>query len=279
MNNLKFLFYGFGRKRLVTTIYLIQLTLAVTIGLQVYQVIDASIGHSVSLEGIRLGNAHMVINDLLNVHGASLSPLIGQVRWLILTYLLLAAFIHAGMWYTVIHRNERSGFWIGGSIYFGRCVLIGIIFLVLLLILSAIIWLPFLSKFGYWMEHLMSEAPLVWGIGALLFLWSVVCVHLFVASCYSRIYLIRDKMSVFRSVLKGIKTSVKKTIFLLPALMLVLFVLIVLYALHSFIDDWRILSSSIGIIVLFIIQQIIIWIKISLRLSTYHYLLTKAEGV
>ena len=106
---------GLAHKRLVSLIYVIQLVFAITIGLQVYQVMDASIGRSLSLEGLRLGNAHMVINDLLNVHGASLSPLVGQIRWMIIIYLVVASFVHAGSWYLLINKDNIYGFWYGGA--------------------------------------------------------------------------------------------------------------------------------------------------------------------
>jgi len=89
---------AWGRKRLVSLVYVVQLALALTIGLQVYQVFEASIGDSLALEGLKSGYAHTVINDLLNIHGPSLSPLLGQVRWLILLYLIISAFLSAGIW-------------------------------------------------------------------------------------------------------------------------------------------------------------------------------------
>lgn len=277
--NINFLKYGFNSSKLTTTVYLIQLVLAVTIGLQVYQVIDASIGHSVSLEGLKSGNAHMVVNDLLNVHGASLSPLIGQVRWLILVYLIMAAFIHAGIWTAIIYRDQPYSFWTGGARYFLKCFSMGLLYMLLLLVISIVIWLPFLARFGYWMEHLASEAPLLWGIIGLGVLWSICCIFLFTGSAYGRILIIRDHFPVFKAFKKGLMISLKKTFSLLPALFVVFILLAILYLMHGFVDDAPILSTTLGIFLLFGVQQAIVWVKIALRISTYRYLLDKAPEI
>lgn len=276
MKILKLLSAGFKSKRLITTIYLIQFVLAVTIGLQVYQVLNASIGHSVSLEGLKLGNAHMVVNDLLNVHGASLSPLLGQVRWLVIVYLLIAAFVHSGIWYSLITKTDQTSFWTGGAIYFGRSLIIGLVIMVLFLLMSAILWLPYFSKIQFWMEHLSSEAPILWGGIGLFVLWCILSVFFFVASSYSKIYLIRDGKSVFSSIKNGILRSVRKTFSLFPFLFIIFIILVGLYFGLSLVDDWPLFSTSAGIFILFLLQQCIIWVKIGLRISSYDYLLNRS---
>ncbi|NND35321.1 MAG: hypothetical protein HKN76_22220 [Saprospiraceae bacterium] len=188
----------------------------------------------------------------------------------------MAAFIHAGIWTAIIYREERYSFFAGGAKYFLKCLSLGVLNMLLLLVISAIIWLPFLSRFGYWMEHLPSEAPLLWGIIGLGILWSIACIFLFIGSAYGRILIIRDQLSVFKGFKKGLVFSVKKTFKLMPALFVVFLLLAFLYLMHGFVDDSPILSTTIGIFLLFGVQQAIVWVKIALRISTYKYLLDKA---
>jgi len=268
---------GFRRRRLITTIYLIQLVLAITVGLQVYQVLNASIGHSMSLEGLNLGNTHMVINDLLNVHGASLSPILGQVRWLIVVYLVVAAFIHAGVWYHLIRQSDKVGFWVGGATYFAKSLGVSTIMMILFLIISGLLWGPYLGNIQPWMEAWPSEAPILW-IGIFIFIvWSLFAVYFFVASSFSKIFLIRDDFGIWKATKSGLFLSMKRSPRLLPVLLIFLLVLVVIYLSHSLVDDWRLMSSTIGVIVLFFIQQLIVWVKIGLRVSTYSYLLRHSK--
>ena len=263
---------GFSKPRLITIVYMIQLILAMTIGLQVYQVIGASIGNSLSLEGLKLVDAHMVINDLLNTHGASLSPLLGQVRWMVIVYLIVAAFVHGGIWYSLIKEYNKTSVWIGGSTYFLKMLVIGIIMSLIFIIWSGLLWGPYLSKIRYWMEHLPSEEPILWGGIAITVLWSFGSIFIFVASCSCKILVIRDQKKVATAIFQGIKASFRKTWKLLPVLFVFFLVLALLYLVHSFVDDWSFLSTTIGVLILFLIQQLIVWIKIGLRISTFQYL-------
>ncbi len=263
---------GFENPRLVSIVYAIQLILAMTIGLQVYQVFGASIGNSLSLEGLKVGDAHMVINDLLNTHGASLSPLLGQVRWMVIVYLIVAAFVHGGIWHSLINGYDKVSIWIGGSTYFFRMLMIGFIMSFIFIIWSTLVWGPYLSKIRYWMEHLPSEEPILWGGIAMVVLWSFGSIFIFVASSFCKVLVIRDQEKVGSALWKGIKKSITKTWKCLPVLFLFFVLLAFLYLMHSFVDDWTFLSTTIGVFLLFVIQQLIVWIKIGLRVSTYAYL-------
>ena len=272
-NLINILIAGLDHKRLVSLIYTMQLVLAITIGLQVYQVIDASIGRSVSLEGLRVGNAHMVINDLLNVHGASLSPLVGQIRWMIVIYLIIASFVHAGTWYVLINKLNTTGFWQGGAKYFFRSLLIGGFHLILMLIISALIWIPYMSKIRYWMEYLPNEAPIVWIGLAVFLLWMGIMIYLFLSTSFAKIALIKDEESVFSSLKRGLIMAGKKMLQVLPIFLLFALSIVILYSIHIWVDETSIMNTSFGIFLLFAIQQGIVWLKIALRISVYKYLL------
>lgn len=263
---------GFEKPRLISIVYVIQMILALTIGLQVYQVFGASIGNSMSLEGLKSGNSHMVINDLLNTHGASLSPLLGQVRWMVIVYLFVAAFVHGGVWHSIINQYDKASIWVGGATYFFKMLIIGITMSLVFLIWSALLWGPYLSKIRYWMEALPSEEPILWGGICVAILWSFGAIFIFVASCFCKIFVIRDNVKVRFALWKSIKASTKKTWKSLPILFAFFVLIALLYIMHSFVDDWTIFSTSIGVFILFLIQQLIVWIKIGLRVSTYEYL-------
>ena len=263
---------GFTKPRLITIVYFIQLVLALTIGLQVYQVFGASIGNSLSLEGLKSGNAHMVINDLLNTHGASLSPLLGQVRWMVIVYIIVAAFVHGGIWHSIINNYDKMSLWIGGATYFIRMLFIGISMSLIFIIWSALAWGPYLGKIQYWMESLPSEEPILWwGIGIAI-LWALGSIVIFVTSCFCKVYVIRDNLKVRIAMWRALKNSLRKSWKCFSVLLAFFLILAFLYIIHSFVDDWSLFSTTIGVFILFIVQQVIVWVKIGLRISTYEYL-------
>ena len=111
---------GFRQWRIVAIVYALQLCLALTLGMQAYEVLEASIGHSLELHKLLQGYDHTVLTDFLNVHGASITPLLGQLRWLALVWLLFSVFTDGGLLYCTASPQQASwrSFWQGGAAYF-----------------------------------------------------------------------------------------------------------------------------------------------------------------
>lgn len=269
---LKYLYSGFRDYKLIGIVYLIQFVLVLTIGLQVYQVFEASIGQSMSVEKLRIGDAHMVINDLINVHGASLSPLLGQIRWMILIYFIIAAYVHGGIWYCISKQASGILFWIGGATYFFRFLAIGIFYTLLFVICSGLVWGPYLSKVRVWMEAWPSEAPILWIGAGLLTLTFIFGYILFIASSTSKIEIIKNDRGIISSIKLGLKKMFSISLRRFSTLFIFFLALLIIYLLHSLVDEWSLFRSTIGVIFLFILQQIIVLLKIGLRIGSYQYL-------
>ena len=122
--------------KIVLLIFGFQFFLASTVGLQMQQVLDASIGNSLSIEKLQTGFSHTVFQDFLNEHGGSFSTLYGQMRWMVLIYLVFAAFISAGTIYVLVDKDYQiSRFFHGGVKYFTRFILLDLIFSSVILLL------------------------------------------------------------------------------------------------------------------------------------------------
>jgi len=261
---------AWGRKRLITLVYMIQLALALTVGLQVYQVFEASLGNSMALEGLKSGYAHTVINDLLNIHGASLSPLLGQVRWMILLYMLISVFLSAGIWYK-ISRSLGANFWVGASTYFLRFLGASVVFAIVFVVLSALLWGPYLSQIQHWMEYWSSEEWILWlGIIITIF-WFLLAAYVFVCSCLTKKSIILDERSVLRSIKYGFSQGTRKYIRLLPGLLLLAGLLGLFYFGAAYINELSIVSSTFGIFLAFLLQQVVVWLKIWVRIGAFEF--------
>ncbi len=261
---------AWDRKRLISLVYVIQLALALTIGLQVYQVFEASIGDSLALEGLKSGYAHTVINDLLNIHGASLSPLLGQVRWMVLLYMVISVFLSAGIWYKIT-RNRDANFWIGASIYFVRFLVVSVLLALTFLVISALLWAPYLIKVQYWMEYWSSEEWILWLGIIIAVIWFLVAGYLFVCSCLTKKSLVLDERSMVKSLGYGLRTGTRAYIKLLPGLLLFAGLIIFLYVIAACVNEMTLMSSSVGIFLAFLLQQGVVWLKLWLRIGSFEY--------
>jgi len=121
--------------RIILLIFSFQFILSSTIGLQMNQILDSSIGHSLSLEKFKEGFNYTVFQDFMNAHGESMSALFGMMKWLVMIYLIFSTFITAGSIFSLSRDDDSiSTFFQGGVRYFSRFLLLDIIFLVFILI-------------------------------------------------------------------------------------------------------------------------------------------------
>jgi len=260
---------GFSQWRIALIVYIFQLLLAVILGVQVYYVLEASIGNSLELDKL-LGNYdHTVISDLFNVHGASISPLLGQLRWLALSYLVFSIFIQAGILYAVA-KDEKTwlSFWVGGAAYFFRFLKLGIFYLLIFVGISAAIWLPFLSFFVASPEYVSSEKISVWLLILVLFVYLFILLFLFSWSLVARIKIIQENSRIWPAIKSGFSWLVRHY-FSLTALVFLFFLLHVLI----FIVYWNVNDTgvvSLGWVLFFmLLQQAVAFVRVMVRVMAY----------
>ena len=268
---------AFAFKKVAWIVYVIQLLLVIPVGLQLYQVMEASFGSSLSASELMDGFNYRIIQDFLNVHGASLSPLIGYARWLVLVYLMVSAFVGGGIWHC-LHTKQSNWkvFWKGCAQYFRRFLIIGLIFLILFVVWSLIIWGYYLGSFFNMMETWLSDSKIIHlGIG-LLIIWMMGLTFLFVWSSIAKIIILKkDDTSIMKAFRKASILAFRKYLALLPALLFYAILIFGLYALGLVLER-RVGITSVGLIVTFLlIQQLIVWLKIVLRIGVYRFLLDR----
>lgn len=180
---------GLQQWRIVLTVYILQLCLAFTVGMQVYEVLEASIGRSLEINKLLRQYDHTVIADFLNVHGASITPLIGQLRWLLLVWWLFSVFVNGGMLYCAAFPGQASwrAFWQGGSAYFFPFLKFALFFLALALAWTVAVWLPVAANMESALENLPSEQYVAWGVSGIAVIWLAGLAVLLVWSALSRL--------------------------------------------------------------------------------------------
>lgn len=274
MNSISIVRYALARawshRRLVWVVYIFQLILAITIGLQVYQVIEASIGQSTNLDKLITGFDYTVIQDLINIHGASISPLIGQLRWYVLAYLIFSAFMQAGVLYVVVHRLDNwLSFWKGAALYFFKFLLFGLLFVLLFIVWTLLVWTPYASNLFYMVEHWVNEPMIIYLLIGLTILYCLGAVFLFSWSLLARLYFMRDGFPFFKSIRLGlVKVFSQFRLVYSIAFLFALLIGLLYYA--NLCLEWYIgIKTEFLIIAFFIIQQAVVWFKLLIRVAVY----------
>lgn len=188
---------GLRQWRIVAIVYGIQLCLALTLGMQVHQVLQSSIGSSLEISKLMSGYDHSVLTDFLKIHGASITPLIGQLRWMLLLWLVFSVFMDAGLLTCAAlpnaarEREPAASFWQGGAAYFFPFLRIGLMFLLLAVLWTAMLWVPVAMFFEPSLQVFSSEKPAVWAVLAVLAVWLAGLAVLYIWSVLSRLGCLR----------------------------------------------------------------------------------------
>ncbi len=257
--------------RIAGIVYFLQLCLALTVGMQVYDVMQASIGNSLEINKLLHNYDHTVVTDFLKVHGASITPLIGQLRWLLLAWLLFSVFTDGGLLYCV-HAPEQAsgvGFWKNGAAHFFAFLKISLVFLFFAGLWTMLLFLPIAMFFQPSLQFFSSEKYAVWLVMLILALWLLGFVELFVWSVLSRVQHLEKGGSAFGSIWAGWR-SFRKNKASFMALMAGFIGLQLLLLLCYFVAEALTgMTSAMLILVVFVLQQVFVFCRIQIRQMVY----------
>lgn len=196
---------GLKHWKIVLLVYFLQLLLAVPLAMQVWHVLEASIGNSLEINKLLSGYDHTVISDFLKVHGGSITPLIGQLRWVLAIWALASVFINGGVLYTLLKRSPNwLAFWTGGATYFFRFAKIAFLFLLLMLIWTGITVLPYLGNLMQNFETMASEKTVLGYFLLIAIAWFVGIIYLNNASIIARTSIIEQGLNTWQALKKGL---------------------------------------------------------------------------
>ncbi len=261
---------GVSQWRTATIAYVIQFIVTAVIGLQVYQVLEASIGGSLEINKLIAGYDDTVISDLFNVHGASLSPLLGQLRYVVLGYLIISVFVNAGLLGAVIEgRAGWNVFWKSGSEYFYPFLKMALWFLFLTIIWTAIIWIPFLNFFPKSAEVFRSEITSVFCLFALLGFYSFGLIFFLIWSISGRILIIAEKIKTWTAIKSGFRFALKNYFPSTGMILLFLLLQLMVFGIYLFLENKSGMVSSLLIVMFFILQQLLVLTRWVFRIGIY----------
>jgi len=262
---------GLQQWRIAVIVYVVQLGLALTLGIQVYEVLEASIGRSLEAGKLLANYDHTVLTDFLKVHGASITPLIGQLRWLLLVWLFFSVFINGGLLYCAATPEQASvrAFWQGGAAYFFPFLKISLFFLLLALVWTMALWLPVASFFQPSLEYFSSEKYTVWLALLALAIWLAGLVGLLLWSVLSRLQRLKTGAPVIAALGAGGRIFRQNKRRFLALLAGFTAVQVFLAAAYFWVQSVGGMTTPYLIVLFFLIQQGFVFIRIQLRQMLY----------
>lgn len=262
---------GVKQWRVVLTAYIIQWCLAFTVGMQVYEVLEASIGRSLELRKLLQHYDHTVLTDFLSVHGASITPLIGQLRWLLPVWLFFSVFVNGGMLYCAAFPGQTSwrAFWQGGSAYFFPFLKFALFFLALALVWTVAVWLPVAANLESALEDLPSEQYVVWGVSGIAAIWLAGLAVLLVWSALSRLQCLQQGTLFMNSLKLGGRLFWNKKTRMLGLLAGLAGVQILVTAGYWLLESSGGMTSPLSVLVFFGAQQLVVVCRILIRQMWY----------
>lgn len=257
--------------RVAAIVYFFQLCLALTLGMQVHNVLEASIGHSLELRKLLLHYDHTVMTDFLKVHGASITPLIGQLRWLVPVWLVFAVYIDAGLLGCAASAGETRAraFWVNGAQYFSLFFKIGLFFLALALLWTLALWTPVALFLEPALERFPSEKYTVWAVWSVLALYLAGLALLFLWSVLSRVAALSAEIPAGAALRTGwrlLRHNGRRLLAFLGGMGAIQLILVLVY--------WQLeahggMTSAPLVLAFFLLQQGFIFLRIQLRQVAY----------
>jgi len=262
--------FALRKKGVVLIIYLSILILGLVFSLPLRSSLVSTAGHRLEIQQLLTSFDYTAYTDYINEFGDIFKPLVSQVKWLVIAYLLLHIFFTGGIFHMCNSRFTDSStvkdFFTGGQKFFGRIALNQLIFLLIQIGIMLVVWVPTVIMLSGGLEKASSEKPYVNTIIVAVIITILLTAVGSMISDYVKAGLIRDENSkYFKVFAKQFSIAVKNfgNTFGLYLVQVALFVL--LFWIYFIIEKSIGNNSGWSILLLFVIQQIVIFKRISLR--------------
>lgn len=260
---------AFRSWRIAAIVYLLQFLLALVLGMMVYSELGSSIGNSLELKKLLTDYDHTVLSDLNNIHGGFQKIITSGLPWLILIWLIASVFISGGLLFSIDRKQYTwEMFWAGGARYFFSFLKIGLVFLGLFLLVTAI-WIPLAGNFDTIIPALPSEREYAFIIIFVLVLYLLFVLFLWGSATAAKFFKIKENTSIWQSIKKGFGWTWRHFTKVEGLLILFAFAQMGVVALYWLIEGASGMVSPTLIWVFFFIQQVFVFFRILWRIGVY----------
>lgn len=256
-------------KMMSTLIYAVILLLALIIALPFRSVLSEQAGNSMSLHSLLKHFNYTIYSDFMNSAAKIINPFLLAALWMGTFYFLFTIFFTGGILNILSDENQKFSvvnFLSGCGKYFFRFLRLGIYLLIIQFLTALIIFLPLSKILSNNYETTQNEASLfyIFLAGAIVFI--VLFILILVIGDYAKIILFKnDSKKVIRTIGKSFQFVFRHLFGTYTLYFLILAVSILLFVIYLLLDNAIGMISGFTIFVMFLIQQIFIWLRVLIK--------------
>lgn len=189
-------------------LYVFNILFALLLTFPVFQFLNSKFSNTLALDKISQQFDFTVLNDILNEYGDIVGILSNQSLLSSILFLVLSIFLVGGILNVFRHREipfRFAGFWVGCSKFFWRIFGLTILFLIIQGIIAALFFVIFNGLTAGGLDRFDSEAA-IYNRAILVFpFYSFFAMLFWMIQDYSKVVMVQEDLSLFRSVIRGIK--------------------------------------------------------------------------
>jgi len=265
--------YGFGHAlkywKIGVFIFLIQLIFGLLVGFELDVILSKYLLHSKAGEVLNHGFDYTIAKDITTWFPYEVSNLNSKIFVSLLVYVIISVFLNAGILGCLSHKeNSWKSFFKKGIKYFIPFFFIAILTLVLVLLVSALIWMPIGSKWTVIIEAIESDRLFFYLLCFCGFIYLLLISLILSWSINIRVSIIR-KLPFFRSLRSSFKFSFKYLLkYFMSLVWFIILGLIFIYAQRG-IEELLNSPSALIVLILFIASFFILSARIIARIWLY----------
>jgi hypothetical protein len=267
-------FYGFvsayRAKKLSITIYLITLSLALALAIPFGSMIENRAGGSMAFTSLLKDFNYTVYKDFMNQYAEAVAPFISIAAWTGILYILFTIFFEGGI-LAVLIRNERkyslANFWKASARFFSRFFRLAAYSIIFQAIVLFAIYIPLANILDSVSGSAESEAAFFYIVLTGFIIHLILFIFILIVTDYAKIMMVINKeYKPFKTLLRSFIFAFKhffSTYFLYLSLLIVPVILFIIYfSLEEIVG----ISTGVKIFVIFILQQLLIWCRVFIKI-------------
>ena len=259
--------------RLLILLYGVTLVLGLLVALPFYNTLLVEDQNSLAFLNLLNGFDYTVFSDFMHRSGRTLTPLLSVGRWLGIIYVFLSVFFSGGILTRFTQFSTLSVtdsftvgvFWQACSYYTGR--FLRLFFVTLLFIcVGAGLWLVIGSLVGIALSDTVTERG-EFGIGVLFFtLFALTATLLFCIGDYAKVQMVlEDETNAFRAFGQAGRLVLRNLSRTYGLYWLLILIGTGLFGTYFLLDDVILMSNWSTILVMFVVQQVLIFARVGLK--------------
>ncbi len=248
-------------------LYFANLLMGLLLALPMFSVLNTHFGNSDFYYRLLEGYDATVFNEFLYYFGDALSALSGGIKWLLLAYFLLSVFLTGGIIRTLNDDKFSTSSFFGGSAYsFFRYLGLSLLVAIIQIFFLVLIAMSVGGYIGLKFDSFQSELTVYGIVIAALVVYFFIFLIFNMVSDYGKFYLeMNDSFNIFKAFWDGIKYVFKHFLKTMSLYLILLFLpAVIMYVYLYFEKDYK-MATSLGILIVFLMQQGFILLRVFLR--------------